>query len=441
MKKPACITALFLFLAAIWPLYASALGRDDLISASACLMDAETGQVLFDKNMDAMMYPASTTKVMTGLLVAELSDPGDIATVSESAIDIAEWNSSNIALSPGEELPVDSLMYALMLPSANDAANTLAEHIAGSQSDFAALMNDRARKIGANSTNFVNAHGLHEPQHYTTARDMALITREAAKNPVFMHYFGTATHTIPPTNLQPEERPFTNYQYMLNSTTRFYDPDVIGGKVGYTTEAGHTMTTVARRDGRTLVCVVMNSPNRYDKFRDTLALLEFGFEEFSEVTISRREFPEFVAGIEGDETAPAEFLSGSDFTALLHNSVRPEDIKIEFSHPQPFAQGEALAASAVFTAEADNPAVPSRLGEIKLTAARVPAAITAATIHMVNEFSIDDLSAGKWNVAVYILAGVGAAASGLIMWRQVKLQKRRKRRRERMERLRREFSG
>lgn len=340
----------------------------EIISETAVLMDAMTGQVLYQKNAAQRMYPASTTKIMTGLLVAEHSNPDEIATVTASAIDIEEWDSASIYLVENEQMSVDSLLYAMMMPSANDASNVLAEHVAGSQVAFADLMNARAAAIGANSTHFANAHGLHDPNHYTTAYDLALITKEAMQNKIFAHYFGAATQTIPATNLNPYERAFMNYQYMLVDTSEYYEPAVTGGKVGYTHEAEHTMSTIAEKDGRVLICTVMKSPNRGDKFADTKALLDFGFDGFAQVSVSRDKFPGFDQKItqDGEEVGFVAYESTDDFQALLPNGISASAIKVSYSftEPQDAPYGEVYAE---FYAETGNAAIPEWLGRQKLT--------------------------------------------------------------------------
>lgn len=435
--------AIFVF-AGSFPAFASAVELGDIISEAAVLMDAETGQILFDKNIDKMMYPASTTKIMTALLVAEKCDMEEIATVTKSAIDIDVWGSSNIALLEGEELPVDSLMYALMLPSANDAANVLAEHVAGSQRDFAQMMTERARAIGAFDTRFANAHGLHDPTHYTTARDLAAITREAIKNPVFMKHFGSGTHTIPSTNLQPEARPFTNYQYMLVDTTRFYDSDVIGGKVGYTSEARHTMSTVASKDGRTLICIVLDSPNRYNKFTDTQKLLSFGFDEFTEISIAKERFPGFSTQIlDGDnEIGAVDFYSASDFKALLHNSLDPTAIQISYSHDRPFEADESVAAFAEFSAASDDPSIPNLIGRAYLEAdTLIFAQPDSAVLTFKGDLSASSMLNKWWSIPAIALAIAFVVSAVLLTIRKINVHKRRKRRRQRLARLQREQSS
>lgn len=418
-----------------------ALSPVDIISDAAVLMDAKTGQIIFDKNSGQRMYPASTTKIMTGMLATEGRSMNEMAEVTQSAVDIDEWDSANIALVSGERLTVDSLMYALMLPSANDAANVLAEHVAGSQQKFVEMMNDCAAEIGAVDTHFVNPHGLHDDDHYTTARDMALITRAAIKNPVFMQYFSSGTHTIPATNMQSQQRNFTNYNYMLVNTTRFYDPSVAGGKVGYTMEARHTMSTVAVRGGRTLICVVLSSPNRYDKFSDTKKLFDFGFGEFEEINVTKAKIPGFSTMIMDGETelGRVKFSTPRDFTALVYKGANMSTYKMSYSHEQPFDAYEEISSYAEFTVESGNPAVPNMLGRLELdadTSLFVQAA--SAVLHIKGDLSEQNRN-GNLRSILLALAGIAVVAvASMFAARQVSLARTRKRRRERLERLQRE---
>jgi D-alanyl-D-alanine carboxypeptidase (penicillin-binding protein 5/6) len=408
----------------------------DVTSQAAVLMDAETGQIIFEKQGERLMFPASATKIMTALLVAESageSGMDEMLEISESAVNIEEWNSSNMALVPGELLKLDDLMYGLMLRSANDAANALAEHVAGTQSDFAARMTERAWLIGANSTSFSNAHGLHQPGHYTTARDLALITREAIKNPVFMNYFGATTHRIPPTNKLEEERVYANYQYMLLEESPYYDPRVLGGKVGYTTEARHTMSTAATRGGTTLVCVVMSSRDRLDKFKDTALLLDFGFNEFRRVTVPVGDIPRLDSDIlkDGAAAGKVSFSPEKDFTALLHVSVPENEIKSSLTNEGPFEYGDNIEAFVEFTAPQQNSAVPAGLGRLRLTAdvqafAPVPAAPEEA------------YAPPRWLIPVAIAGVAAATATAVFVAKKIEQSRRRKRRLLRIERLQRE---
>jgi D-alanyl-D-alanine carboxypeptidase len=253
--------------------HAAEFSSGSIYAETAVVIDAKTGKILFSKSMSKKMYPASITKILTGLLAAENSNMDSVVTVKKTAI----ARGTNMDLKIGERLTVDSLMYGLMLPSANDAANALAEHVSGSQVAFVKLMNERAESIGAKNTFFSNPSGLpaRNGNHYTTAYDMALITRESMKNEIFMEYFSAPYRTIPASNFHVA-RSYTNLGYMLVPGVWQYDSSVIGEKIGWTRQAGHTMSTISTRNGHTLICVVMNS-TKDGKFTDTQKLLDYGF--------------------------------------------------------------------------------------------------------------------------------------------------------------------
>ena len=431
------LCALLLLLSPVGMLSVRAMDGIDLKSKTAVLMDLNTGQVLYSKDMKARIYPASTTKILTALVVLENSRPYEVVTVNQSAVNSITWNSSHIALTEGEQFTVDSGLYALMLPSANDAANALAEHVAGSQAAFADMMNARARDIGALDTHFTNAHGLHNDNHYTTAYDMALITRYAMQNDLFQTYFGTARYTMPPTN-KNHERPFTNYQYQLVRETGYYDPSVVGGKVGYTEEAQHTMTTVARRGDRTLVCTVMGSPSRGDKFNDTEKLLEFGFTEFISYSIPRASYSGFQAPVlEGEQVVgSATFYADRDFSALLHNSINPDEVAVIFQKPQFLMVDSPMECCVTFEAVASPAMVPATLGEVSLTA---DVSLSAVPV-MAQELQPSPTFA-KSPLFRKVAMGAGAfllMAASLIVYRRYQIRKKRKARLNRLAQRRKE---
>ena len=271
-------------------LFCTASAAPSLISESAVLMDAETGQVLYDKNMHVQKHPASITKIATVICGLENGNLSDKITMSENAVFSVSRNSSHIALDVGEELTLEEASYAALLVSANEACNGIAEHCGGTIENFVSMMNNTAKEAGAKNTTFVNANGLRDEHHLTTAYDMACITRYALRNDDFRKIFGTYKYTMAPTNEQPEERLFVNQHYMISDPALLYE-GFIGGKVGYTTDALCTLVTAAERDGRTLIAVVMKSPRDYDRYTDTKALLDYGFENFHTLTVTSADLP------------------------------------------------------------------------------------------------------------------------------------------------------
>lgn len=246
----------------------------EIQSAGAVLMDASTGNLLYSKNADTKYYPASITKLMTALLVAEKADLSDTVTFSKTATTNLESGAVTLGLVEGDTLTVEQCMYGLLLKSANEVANGLAEHVSGSISDFAALMNARAKELGCTGTNFVNPNGLNNSNHYTTPHDMALIARAAFQNQTVQKVASTLTYQIPATK-NASARTITLGHKMLNSSDSRYYSGVIGGKTGFTSLAGNTLVTCAERNGVRLIAVIMKSNSTH--YSDTKALLDYGF--------------------------------------------------------------------------------------------------------------------------------------------------------------------
>ena len=299
-----------------------------LVSESAVLLDADTGQVLYSKEMDKKQFPASITKIITVALGLENAELSDKIVMSEEAVSSVGRDTSHIALTGGEEITFEHAAYAAMLMSANDACNGIAEHVSGSIPAFAELMTKKAAEWGAKNTNFNNANGLKDELHYTTAYDMAMIMRHALTIDKFREIIGTKTYEMPPNNQQKETRYFANQHSMLIDPKFYYD-GIIGGKAGYTTVAQYTLVTAAERNGITLIAVVMKSPKLNDKYHDTKALLDYGFENFSSFEISAEELSsektEVTDSRGNTKTFDLKMENGARF--LLHNSVDISDVK------------------------------------------------------------------------------------------------------------------
>ncbi len=251
----------------------------DVYAEGAIVMEASTGLILYSKNMNEHYYPASITKVMTALVAIENSTPGEIVTFSKDAIFGVDLDSSRIGIDVGEQLTMQQCLYAILLESANEVSYAVAEHVGGGDVNvFIHMMNEKAKSLGCKNTNFVNPHGLHDDNHYTSPYDMALITREAMKNETFRKIFFTRTYTIPPTNIQEETRYLANHhKFILN---RSYE-NCLGGKTGYTSVSRYTLVTVAKRGDLELVCIVMRDDSSEHQYSDTTKLLDYGFDNFS----------------------------------------------------------------------------------------------------------------------------------------------------------------
>ncbi len=276
-------------LAATLSVFVSA-AAPSVISESAVLIDGDTGQVLYDKQMHTKRYPASITKIATVITGLENGALDDKIVMSDEAVFSISRSSSHIALDVGEEITLEQASYAALMMSANDACNGIAEHTGGSIDEFVSMMNKTMVAAGAKNTHFANAHGLKDSNHYTTAYDMAMICRYAIKNETFRKIFGTYKYDMPANNKQPEVRHFVNQHEMISNPELLYD-GIIGGKAGWTTEAHYTLVTAAERDGRTLIAVVMKSPRNDDKYTDTKALLDYGFSEFETVQLTTADLP------------------------------------------------------------------------------------------------------------------------------------------------------
>ncbi len=256
----------------------------ELSCEGAILIEAETGTVLFEKNATEMLYPASTTKLMTTLLALENAALGETVTVSHNAVYDIDVNSSRIWVDEGEELSMEDALYALMLPSANDMAYAVAEHIAGSKQAFADMMNSRAKELGCVNTHFMNPHGLDEDGHYTCAADLAKIMRALIKSPTFLKISGSRNYEIKPTNLYNDSRWILNTHLMIRGSYS-YD-GVIAGKTGHTDLAGANLVTCAKRGGMTLISVILKAPDDTALYDETAALLNYGFNNFTTYSIN-----------------------------------------------------------------------------------------------------------------------------------------------------------
>ncbi len=253
----------------------------------AILMDFNSGAILYSKNIHERLYPASTTKMMTALLTIENTSMDEIVTFSHDAIFNVDSDSSRIGIDVGEQLTVEQCLYGLMLGSANEVAYALAEHVAGNLDAFVDMMNERAQTLGCTDTHFINANGLPDENHYTSAYDLALIARECYKNEAFANISGTKTYTIPATNIQSEERIMDNHHLMVEGFRYQYN-GFIGGKTGYTKTARQTLVSCAEKNSLRLICVIMKEESP-DQFLDTQKLFDYGFDGFQTINIKENE--------------------------------------------------------------------------------------------------------------------------------------------------------
>jgi D-alanyl-D-alanine carboxypeptidase (penicillin-binding protein 5/6) len=279
---------------------------------SGILVDAVSGKVLYQKACRTRRPPASTTKIMTAILVIEHCKPGEVFKASPRA---SQTPHGSLHLKPGEQLDLDNMLYGMMLRSANDGAECVAEHIAGSEAEFAQMMNAKAKEIGATSTHFVNPHGLYNPKHYSTAYDLALIARYAIKMPKFNEIVHTKTARI--------ERSANKKDVYIKNTARFLwrYPGADGIKTGYTREAGRCFVGSATRDGWRLIAVVLKSK---DAGNDAAAILDFGFKYFKPVCYAKTTEPATTLPVSGGVYRTIDLMPARDLALVLRKSDAAE---------------------------------------------------------------------------------------------------------------------
>lgn len=261
---------------------ASAASTAPSVSAdSAILMDADTGEILYSKNIDSAYPPASTTKIMTALLTFENCKLDDVVTIGKNP-PLADG--SKIYIFEGEQLTVKQLLYGMLLPSANDCAEALAEHMGGSVDGFAAMMNKRAKELGCTDTNFVNPSGLYNDNHKTSAKDLALIMGELSKHKEYKEIATTLAYKIAPTNKSTLERPLWNENKLIQQYSGYYYPYCIGGKTGYTIQSQHSYVSVSEKDGRRLVVALVHDTQK-TFFKDAINLFNYGYDGFEKMTV------------------------------------------------------------------------------------------------------------------------------------------------------------
>ena len=268
---------------------ASAVDLPQVNAKAALLMDYESGRMLYGLNERDTEYPASITKVMTALLTLEAVDQGvltlDQQVAAPSLVNDMDPTGSSADIKEGEVLTVEQLLYCMMLVSANEAACILAETVAGSQDAFVALMNQRAQELGCTGTHFVNPNGLHDPNHYSTAWDIYLFTREAMKNETFMKICSTASYVVPATNMSEERELYTTNSLISNWRIMGYQYDGADGiKTGSTEESGYCLVSSAKRSGRRLVAVVLGCKGNgatVESFSESAKLYNWAYNNFS----------------------------------------------------------------------------------------------------------------------------------------------------------------
>lgn len=316
------VTGIVLSLALIFAVKIPARAELAVSAKAAILMHADSGRVLYEKNADEHMLIASTTKIMTAIVVLEHCELDDLVEVDSRSAGI---EGSSMYLKAGESYTVEDLLYGLLLVSGNDAASALALHVADSMEEFAELMNAKAAELGMTESSFKNAHGLDEEGHYSTARDMAKLAAYCIGNEDFARIAGTVSHTV-------GEQTLVNHNRLL----REYD-GCLGLKTGYTMAAGRTLVTCAERDGARYVCVTLNDPDDWD---DHKALYDWAFANYSFAEVIPAGLSYEVPLISGAEmTAPAE-TEGAAYALIQNGESYDMELELPAFAFAPISEGE-----------------------------------------------------------------------------------------------------
>lgn len=285
-----------------------------IYSEAAILIEKNTGKILYEKSAYDRKYPASTTKILTAIIALEKCDLAEKAVASENAIHSIKSGYSIANIQVGEEFSIKQLLEVMMIHSANEAANIIAEHISGSVEEFSKLMNEKAKEIGCLDSNFVNPNGMHDDNHYSTAYDMAMIQRYCMQNISYREIITLMQCSLPFTELYPDngenqERTFKNTNNLMINENKYYYPYCNGGKTGFTTPAKNCLVTSCYKNGFELISVVLHAETTADnqsaRYLDTINLLNYGYDNFDKNDIYNEynyvETKEVSAEVENDE--------------------------------------------------------------------------------------------------------------------------------------------
>lgn len=397
------------------------------------LIDSVSGRVLFESDSTKKMYPASTTKVMTAMLAIEAVERGEVSmentvTITPAMLENADPDGSNIALKVGEVITLDNLLKGLMVASGNDAACAIATYISGSIFEFVELMNARAAELGANDTHFVNPHGLHDSEHYTTAADMAKIACAAMKLTKFRNIVDIAHIKIPPTNVTEQERYYINTNGLLSTMryTNFYFKGSIGIKTGYTSDAGNCLVSAAARDGVELIAVLFGGKDTTYSHKDSIEMLEWGFEEFvSAVAVSKDDMLSEIKVKQGKGTDSLTLSAKESVRVLVPKDTKIEDLEIKPNIPE--------SVYAPIAAETEIGGVTVLLNGEELGSGRLVATKTIERSAFWPVMALGEWLWGMTAVRIFVYVLCGAVVIFIIMFiaairRNIRKAKRRRRR-------------
>lgn len=331
-KKILLLTIIIIIL---FPTFSFANINDiETLSETCILIDADSGKILYDKDSHKRMYPASTTKIMTAILTIENCNLTDTVTVNSSAVSNIPYDYVTAQLQPGETFSVEQLLNVLLVASANDAANVLAEHISGSIENFSKLMNKKAVELGCKDTNFVNPSGYHDDNHYSTAYDLSIIAKYCMQNEIFRKFVSTTSCELPTTDFYYEEREFgTTNELLKNKETsnyNYYYTYANGIKTGYTEYANHCLIAGAKKYELQLICVTLGADYNYDgksdRAEDCINLFNYCFENYNTKTFLRKDkvIEQFEINLKNSETKILDIIPKESL--ILKTTTNIEDV-------------------------------------------------------------------------------------------------------------------
>ena len=304
-----------------------------IYSDAVILIENQTGKTLYEKNSEQKMYPASTTKILTAILSIEKGNLNDKVTVSKTAIAQMKPGYTSAYLSEGEIISVEDLLKVLLINSANDASNVLAEYISGSIDNFVTLMNEKSKELGCTNTHFVTTNGLHDDNHYTTAKDLAIIARYCMQNETFRKIVSMKKCVIPATN-KSEERIYKNTNDLINPTSGYYYPSCIGIKTGFTSEAKNCLISACSKNGLQVIAVVLGASitenHKSARYVDSKTLYDYTYSNYSIQNIAKASSVIETIEVKNatDETKSLDLKLEKDLNVLVNNKDK-ENIKTE----------------------------------------------------------------------------------------------------------------
>ena len=322
------IIALLILLIYPVPILANS-DEPNIFSQAVVLMDNKTNKVLYKKNENEKMYPASTTKILTAIITIENANLDDVVTASYDAIMSIPDGYSNANIEIGEQLTVEQLLQLLLVHSANDAANILAEYVGGSIDSFVSMMNTKLNELNIQNSHFTNTYGKHDENHYTTAHDLSILMQYCLKNEQFRKIAGSASCAIPSTN-KHQNRLYTSTNELLIPNNKNYYKYLTAGKTGYTSQAGECLVSSAYKDNLELICVVLGSS---DRFFDTKSLYDYGYSNYSikNIAIQNQVITQIKVKNGSKDTKNLDLLIKEPISALIRNSEQNTEFAPEIT--------------------------------------------------------------------------------------------------------------